>query len=69
MIEFSCVGLGFFIEDFEVDDMYCVYQGLKVVFYVIEYKGEVKGCGGFVLLVGGVLDICELKKMYFLEVL
>ena len=69
MTEFSCVGSGFSIEDPEVDDMYHAYQGPKAAFYVIEYEGEEKGCGGFAPLAGGASDTCELKKMYFLEAL
>ena len=66
MTEFSCVGPGFSIEDPEVDQMYEAYQGDQAAFFVIEYQGQVFGCGGFGPLVGGDGSTCELKKMYFL---
>lgn len=67
MTEFGCVGSGYSIEDPEVDDMYGTYTNDRAAFYVIEYQGQIRGCGGFATLEGGDTDTCELKKMYFLE--
>lgn len=69
MTEFQCTGKGYSIEDPEVNDMHGAYQGDSARFYVIEYDGQVVGCGGFAQLAGGDNTICELKKMYFLPVL
>lgn len=66
MTSFGCVGSGFSITDPEVDDMYTAYRGSGARFYVVEEAGEVLGVGGVGPLIGGIDDVCELKKMYFL---
>lgn len=65
MIEFEAVGLGYSINDAEVDDMYSAYTSPGAEFYVVELNGQVHGCGGFAPLSGGDKDTCELRKMYF----
>lgn len=65
MTSYGCVGEGYSIEDPEVDHMYDAYAHDKAIFYVIESKGRVLGCGGIAPLAGGDDNTCELKKMYF----
>ncbi len=67
MTEFGAVGEGYSIMDPEVDDMHGAYSGARSAFFVVSNgNGQVFGCGGIGPLVGGELDVCELKKMYFL---
>jgi len=65
MSEFGCVGSGFSIVDPELQQMYESYSDDKADFYVLEYGHEILGCGGVAPLVGGAVDTCELRKMYF----
>lgn len=67
MTEFGAVGEGFSILDPEVDGMYEAYDNDQSTFYVVEHKNRVVGCGGVGALVGADQQVCELKKMYFLE--
>ena len=67
MAEFNATGHGFTIEDAEVDAMYDAYAGGRAVFYVLQEKNELVGCGGIAQLQGGGDQVCELKKMYFYE--
>ncbi|MCC6725766.1 MAG: GNAT family N-acetyltransferase [Saprospiraceae bacterium] len=69
MTEFGAVGEGYSIMDPEVDDMHTAYSGPRTACFVVAEKGgdlRVFGCGGIGPLVGGEVDVCELKKMYFL---
>jgi putative acetyltransferase len=66
MPEMGAGGLGFAIGDAEVDNMYDAYQAERSDYYVLELNGRVIGGGGIAPLQGGLRDICELKKMYFL---
>lgn len=63
---YGCMGEGFSSSDPEVHDMYHYYLDDRSAFYVIEYRGQVLGCGGIAPLQGADPTICELKKMYFL---
>ena len=66
MTSYGAVGVGFSIEDPEVDMMYEAYSQLGAAYFVLESdEGEVIGCAGFGPLAGAESDICELKKMYY----
>ena len=66
MTEFEAVGIGFSINDPEVDDMFAAYSPQGSAFYVVEVDDQVLGCGGYAPLTGGDTETCELRKMYFL---
>lgn len=66
MTEFGAVGSRFSIADPEVDAMFGAYANPKSIFYVLEDRGSLVGCGGIAPLVGGQQDTCELKKMYLM---
>ena len=65
MTEFGAVGVGYSINDPEVDDMYNAYPAPHSVFYVITRQGKTLGCGGIGPLEGDNEGTCELRKMYF----
>lgn len=67
MTEHGAVGAGYSIEDPEIDDMHAAYSSEGSVFYVLEEKQGLVGCGGLARLKGGTPEVCELQKMYFLE--
>ncbi|MFZ3400733.1 bifunctional helix-turn-helix transcriptional regulator/GNAT family N-acetyltransferase [Vibrio harveyi] len=56
---------GYGVADPTLDDMYSVYDQQGAAYWVVEYKGEIVGGGGFAPL-AGELNVCELQKMYFL---
>ena len=68
MPEFGAVGLGFAINDPEVDWMSRAYAGPRSAYFVVERggHGHISGGGGIAPLEGGDADVCELRKMYFL---
>ncbi len=66
MPEFGANGAGFAIHDKEVDDIYGAYAGPRCAYFVCEDKGLIVGGGGIAPLLGGDMNTCELKKMYFL---
>ncbi len=66
MPEFGAVGDGFAINDPEVDFMYRAYAIPRAAYFVVEHDDEVRGGGGVAPLIGGNVDTCELRKMYFL---
>ncbi len=66
MPEFGAVGDGFAINDPEVDFMHRAYAIPRAAYFVVERDGEVRGGGGVAPLIGGDVDTCELRKMYFL---
>ena len=66
MPEFGAVGEGFAINDPEVDWMSRAYGGPRSAYFVVERNGEVRGGGGIAPLEGGDVDVCELRKMYFM---
>lgn len=67
MPEFGADGPGFAIHDAEVDDMHTSYARPRSAYFVVERGGVVVGGGGVAPLDGGIADICELRKMYFLS--
>jgi putative acetyltransferase len=66
MPEFGADGPGFAIHDAEVDTMYESYTQPCCSYFVVERDGAVIGGGGVAPLEGGEVDVCELRKMYFL---
>lgn len=66
MPEFGAGGAGFAIHDREVDDMYTAYTSPGTAYFVCEGEGKILGGGGIGPLLGGDIQYCELKKMYFL---
>ena len=70
MPEFGCTGEGYSINDPEVNDLYAAYADIRSRFYVVEElpTGRVVGCGGITQLRGAATTVCELQKMYFLDV-
>ncbi len=66
MTEFGAVGDGYSINDAEVCKMYASYRDKRMCYFVIEHEGLVVGGGGIGPLVGGIEDVCELRKMFFL---
>ncbi len=67
MPEFGADGPGFAIHDAEVDTMSTAYSRPRSAYFVIEADGAVQGGAGIAPLDGGDADVCELRKMYFLE--
>lgn len=68
MTSFGAVGAGYSIEDPEVDKMYEAYNQDRAAMYVVvdDISQEVLGCGGYAPLTGAGVEVCELRKMYFL---
>ncbi|MEO5963408.1 MAG: GNAT family N-acetyltransferase [Thermomonas sp.] len=66
MPEFGATGSGFAIADPEVDWMSHAYAEPRHAYFVIEADGRVLGGCGVAPLIGGDVDTCELRKMYFL---
>lgn len=67
MPEFGADGPGFAIHDAEVDNMFFSYQAPRSCYFVCEVNGQIVGGAGIAPLQGGDGNICELKKMYFLN--
>jgi putative acetyltransferase len=70
MPEFGACGAGFAINDPEVDYMARAYDRPGAAYFVVEDRptGVVVGGGGVAPLeqAGADVDVCELRKMYFL---
>ncbi|MEO5560859.1 MAG: GNAT family N-acetyltransferase [Dokdonella sp.] len=69
MPEFGADGPGFAIHDSEVAAMSAAYARSRCAYFVVESEGVVRGGGGIAPLESGDVDICELRKMYFLPAL
>ncbi|MEO5560472.1 MAG: GNAT family N-acetyltransferase [Dokdonella sp.] len=69
MPEFGADGPGFAIHDSEVAAMSSAYSRSRCAYFVVESEGGVRGGGGIAPLESGDVDICELRKMYFLPAL
>jgi len=67
MSEYGATKPGFAIHDPEVDAMFETYQKTRSFLLVVEYQGEVVGCGGVAPLKGEEKNVCEIQKMYFLK--
>lgn len=69
MPEFGAGGVGFAINDAEVDCMSRAYADARSLYLVVvDERGQVLGGGGIAPLTGGDADTCELKKMCFRSV-
>ena len=66
MPEFGAAGPGFAIHDAEVDTLHEAYAQPRSQYFVVEREGTVIGGAGIAPLQGGDMDVCELRKMYFL---
>jgi putative acetyltransferase len=69
MTSFGAYGPGYSINDPEVDAMSAHYPEPRAAFFVVLQGGRVLGGGGIGPLTGAEVDVCELRKMYFLPVL
>jgi putative acetyltransferase len=69
MPEFGADGPGFALHDPEVDHMSAAYAIPGAVYFVVmDEDGQLVGGAGIAALEGGDPGVCELRKMYFLEV-
>ena len=66
MTSFGAYGPGYSINDPEVDAMSAHYLEPRAAFFVVEDDRRVLGGGGIGPLAGADVDVCELRKMYFL---
>lgn len=66
MPEFGAGGEGFAIHDIEVDAMSSAYARSRCAYFVVEMNANIVGGGGVAPLDDGEVDLCELRKMYFL---
>lgn len=66
MPEFGAGGPGFAIHDAEVDTLQQAYASPRSAYFVVERDGIVLGGCGIAPLENGEVDVCELRKMYFL---
>jgi putative acetyltransferase len=66
MPEFGANAPGFAIHDKEVENMFEAYSQYRTAYFVCELDGRIIGGAGIGPLQGGSVEICELKKMYFL---
>ncbi|HEX7338656.1 MAG TPA: GNAT family N-acetyltransferase [Rhodanobacteraceae bacterium] len=66
MPEFHADGPGFALHDAEVDAMSTAYAASRCAYFVLEVGGKVVGGAGVAPLARGEVDMCELRKMYFL---
>ncbi|AHM75936.1 GNAT family N-acetyltransferase [Yersinia hibernica] len=60
---------GYTVSDPNLDHLYELYSQPRSAYWVVEVDGNIAGGGGVAPLSGGVADLCELQKMYFLPVL
>ena len=69
MPSFGAQGPGFAINDPEVNAMFAEYTKPRSTYVVVvdEASGRIVGGGGVAPLAGGDPQVCELKKMYFLD--
>ena len=67
MPEFGASGPGFALADPEVDYLSRAYSAPRSAYFVLERNGQVLGGAGIAPLAGGDADVCELRKMYFLD--
>lgn len=63
--EYSLPLQGTAYEDEATKQMFENYQGDREVYFIMQYKSEVKGGGGIKPLKGFENDICEIQKLYF----
>ena len=65
LAEFGLYGEGFAGVDEELEDMYAAYSDELSAYYVVEYKHQIMGVGGYAPLLGTKPGTtAELRKMY-----
>jgi len=67
MPQFGASGPGFALGDPEVDHLSRAYSARRSAYFVLERNGQIVGGAGIAPLAGGDADVCELRKMYFLD--
>jgi putative acetyltransferase len=67
MPEFGANAPGFAIHDEEVGNMFDAYSQYGSAYFVCEVNERIVGGAGIAPLQDGPAEICELKKMYFLQ--
>ena len=67
MPEFGASGPGFALSDPEVDHLSQAYSAPRSAYFVLEHDGRIVGGAGVAPLAGADADVCELRKMYFLD--
>jgi len=67
MPQFGASGPGFALGDPEVDHLSRAYSAPRSAYFVLERNGQIVGGAGIAPLAGGDADVCELRKMYFLD--
>lgn len=67
MTEYGATGEGYSIHDPEVVNIYNSYQGPGHVFFVCGIDEKVLGGAGIAPLAGASPELCELRKMYFMN--
>jgi putative acetyltransferase len=67
MPEFGASGPGFALSDPEVDHLSQAYAEPRSAYFVLEHDGRIMGGAGLAPLAGADADVCELRKMYFLD--
>lgn len=67
MTGFGCDGPGFAMQDPEVDSMAENYAAAGHRYFVLTHHNIVLGGAGIAPLQGGASEVCELRKMYFLD--
>lgn len=68
MTGFGCDGPGFAMQDAEVDTLAESYSVAGHRYFVLSHKQTLLGGAGIAPLAGGDEGVCELRKMYFLDV-
>ena len=66
MPEFGATGPGTALHDAEVDAMHASYAAPRSAYLVWDAEGRVIGGVGIAPLAGAAVEVCELRKMYFL---
>lgn len=68
LVDLGVPKVGTAYADKALDDMYGAYDVPKATYFVAEDNGSIIGCAGIAQLDNFDGNVCELQKMYFLEV-
>nr|WP_299068865.1 GNAT family N-acetyltransferase [uncultured Allomuricauda sp.] len=68
LLEMGVPKVGTAYADKALDNMYEAYNIPKATYFVIEDEGQIIGCSGIAQLDNYEGNVCELQKMYLLEV-
>jgi len=68
LIDLGVAKVGTACEDAALDKMYETYDCPKATYFVVEDEGKIIGGAGIAQLENYEGNVCELQKMYFLEV-